>query len=268
MKYLSLNHHSKAAHFQDAVKRGLAPDRGLYFPEEIPTLPKRFFENIDRISIPEMAYEVIYPYIGDEIPKTALMKIVTETLNFEFPLVEISDQISALELFQGPTLAFKDVGARFMARTLGYFNKNQRFLCPAIGDYNNDGIDDLLLGTIRGEIVVRINSAKSGEAFDFSEPQFIIEDLDVGSEASPMLYDVNKDGINDLIIGEQSGNLNYYKGLGNSEFELITQNWGQVKTNGTYWSYTRDDQGIIIDSTLSLLTVGGSHPVIADIDGN
>lgn len=126
MKYLSLNHHSKAAHFQDAVKRGLAPDRGLYFPEEIPTLPKRFFENIDRISIPEMAYEVIYPYIGDEIPKTALMKIVTETLNFEFPLVEISDQISALELFQGPTLAFKDVGARFMARTLGYFNKNNQ----------------------------------------------------------------------------------------------------------------------------------------------
>jgi threonine synthase len=126
MKYLSLNQNSKAAHFQDAVKRGLAPDRGLYFPEEIPTLPKRFFENIDRISIPEMAYEVIYPYIGDEIPKTALMKIVTETLNFEFPLVEISDQISALELFQGPTLAFKDVGARFMARTLGYFNKNNQ----------------------------------------------------------------------------------------------------------------------------------------------
>jgi len=126
MKYLSLNHHSKAAHFQDAVKRGLAPDRGLYFPEEIPTLPLRFFENIDRISIPEMAYEVIYPYIGDEIPKKALMKIVTETLNFEFPLVEISNQISALELFQGPTLAFKDVGARFMARTLGYFNKNNQ----------------------------------------------------------------------------------------------------------------------------------------------
>jgi hypothetical protein len=181
---------------------------------------------------------------------------------------KFEEQFARLVLYENIGSASAPMFQLADADYLGYFNKNQRFLCPAIGDFNNDGVDDLLLGTIRGEIIVRINSAKSGEAFDFSEPQFIIENLDVGSEAAPMLYDVNKDGINDLIIGEQSGNLNYYMGLGNSEFELITQNWGQVKTNGTYWSYTRDDQGIIIDSTLSLLTVGGSHPAIADIDGN
>ncbi|MFY0675389.1 MAG: T9SS type A sorting domain-containing protein [Bacteroidia bacterium] len=151
---------------------------------------------------------------------------------------------------------------------LAYFNKNQRFFSPAIGDVNNDGSNDLLLGTIRGEILVRINSAENGEAFDFSEPQLILENLDIGSEAAPMVFDIDKDGINDLIIGEQGGNLNYYRGLGNLQFELITENWGQVKTNGTYWSYTRDNDGKIIDSTLTYLSVGGSHPAIADIDGN
>jgi threonine synthase len=123
MKYFSLNHNSKTTLFHDAVKKGLAPDRGLYFPESIPQLPKSFFNRIEEMTIPEMAYRVIKPYVGNQIFKEKLMEIVTETLDFEFPIIEITDNIAALELFQGPTLAFKDVGARFMARTLGHLNQ-------------------------------------------------------------------------------------------------------------------------------------------------
>ena len=126
MKYFSLNHNSKSTLFHDAVKRGLAPDRGLYFPETIPLLPQSFFDRIEKMSIPEMAYRVIKPYIGNQILKDKLMEIVSETLDFDFPIIEITDNIAALELFQGPTLAFKDVGARFMARSLGHLNKGSK----------------------------------------------------------------------------------------------------------------------------------------------
>ena len=126
MKYFSLNHNSKSTLFHDAVKRGLAPDRGLYFPETIPQLPQSFFEDIEKMSIPQMAYRVIKPYVGNQILKDKLMEIVTETLDFDFPIIEIADNIAALELFQGPTLAFKDVGARFMARSLGHLNQGSK----------------------------------------------------------------------------------------------------------------------------------------------
>ena len=126
MRYYSLNHNSKHSSFADAVIKGLAPDRGLYFPERIPILPKNFFENIEDMSIPEIALKVIKPYIGDQINNNKLLEIVKETLDFEFPLIEINDNISALELFQGPTLAFKDVGARFMARSIGHLNKESK----------------------------------------------------------------------------------------------------------------------------------------------
>ena len=124
MKYFSLNHNSKSTLFHDAVKRGLAPDRGLYFPETIPQLPQSFFNGIEKMSIPEMAYRVIKPYVGNQILKEKLMEIVSETLDFDFPIIAITDNVAALELFQGPTLAFKDVGARFMARSLGHLNRD------------------------------------------------------------------------------------------------------------------------------------------------
>ncbi len=124
MKYFSLNHNSKSTLFHDAVKRGLAPDRGLYFPETIPQLPQSYFDGIEKMSIPEMAYRVIKPYVGNQILKEKLMEIVSETLDFDFPIIAITDNIAALELFQGPTLAFKDVGARFMARSLGHLNRD------------------------------------------------------------------------------------------------------------------------------------------------
>ena len=123
MIYNSLNKKSKAAEFPEAVVRGIAPDRGLYFPEKIHLLPDSFFENIEQESIPEIAFQAIAPFVEGSIPENELRKIIEETLDFDFPIVPITNQMGTLELFQGPTLAFKDVGARFMARCLGYFNR-------------------------------------------------------------------------------------------------------------------------------------------------
>ena len=124
MNYYSLNKKAPIASFKEAVVKGLAPDRGLYFPKSITPLPKDFFENLEHLSNAEIAYETIKQFILPEIPEAELKKIVEETLSFEFPIVQLNEKISTLELFHGPTMAFKDVGARFMARCLGYFNKN------------------------------------------------------------------------------------------------------------------------------------------------
>ena len=122
MNYYSLNHNSPMVSFKEAVIRGIAPDRGLYFPESIESLPNSFFENITKYSDVEISTKAISQFVGDDIPQFRLREIVEEVLQFSFPLVEIDTQISALELFHGPTMAFKDVGARFMARCLGYFS--------------------------------------------------------------------------------------------------------------------------------------------------
>ena len=124
MIYKSLNNKSKPAKFEEAVVRGIAPDRGLYFPEKIHRLPASFFNDIETKTIPEIAFQAIAPFLEGSIPENELKKIITETLDFDFPIISINNQIATLELFQGPTLAFKDVGARFMARCLGYFNQN------------------------------------------------------------------------------------------------------------------------------------------------
>jgi len=124
MNYYSLNHKAPNTSFKDAVKRGLAPDKGLYFPESITPLAEGFFSNIDNLSYSEIAFEAIKQFVSPEIPDNVLKTIVEETLSFDFPVVKLNDSISILELFHGPTMAFKDVGARFMACCLGYFNQN------------------------------------------------------------------------------------------------------------------------------------------------
>lgn len=123
MNYYSTSNKSLKATFREAAIQGQAPDRGLYFPEEIPQLPKGFIEKIDSLSKEELSFQVMKPYVGDAIRDNYLEKIVAETINFPFPLVPITEDISTLELFHGPTLAFKDVGARFMSRCLGHFVK-------------------------------------------------------------------------------------------------------------------------------------------------
>ncbi|WP_205512214.1 threonine synthase [Longitalea arenae] len=121
MKYYSLNKQSPDVDFKEATIKGQAPDKGLYFPQTIPVHDPAFFENSWEYSNEEIAFRLIRPYIGGTIPDEALHGIVKETINFPIPLVPVSDRIFSLELFHGPTLAFKDVGARFMSRCLGYF---------------------------------------------------------------------------------------------------------------------------------------------------
>src|SRR6185369_16754150 len=120
MNYYSTNKNSPTANFREATLRGQAPDKGLYFPETIPALRENVVDNISSLSNIEIAFRVISNYVGDCIPGEDLYNIVTETLNFPIPLVQLDERIFCLELFHGPTMAFKDVGARFMSRCLGY----------------------------------------------------------------------------------------------------------------------------------------------------
>ena len=123
MQYYSTSGNAPKTSLQEAVVKGLAPDKGLYMPERIPMIPKAFFNSIGEMSLQDIAYVVANTLFGDDIDSETLKEIVNETLNFDIPLVKVDDNKYSLELFHGPTLAFKDVGARFMARLLGYFNK-------------------------------------------------------------------------------------------------------------------------------------------------
>ena len=158
MKYYSLNNNSPKVSFEEATIKGQAPDKGLYFPEYIPTLPKEFLSDINKYSKEEIAFKVIQPFVGNTIPENELKKIISETINFDFPLIKVNENIFSLELFHGPTLAFKDVGARFMSRCLGYFvrNNNRKItvLVATSGDtggavangfFDVDGVDVVIL---------------------------------------------------------------------------------------------------------------------------
>ena len=125
MRYYSTNGNAPIADLHKAVVKGLAEDRGLYMPEKIKQLPKDFFDNIDKMSFQEIAYTVADAFFGEDVEADALKKIVYDTLSFDCPVVKIKDDIYTLELFHGPTLAFKDVGARFMARLLQYFIRQE-----------------------------------------------------------------------------------------------------------------------------------------------
>ena len=126
MKYYSLNHNAPKVSFKEAVIQGLASDKGLYFPETIMPLDEAFFQQIENLSNEEIAFAAIKQFVGNEIPENILQEIIAETLCFNFPVVPVEKDIYSLELFHGPTMAFKDVGARFMSRCLGYFNKDNR----------------------------------------------------------------------------------------------------------------------------------------------
>jgi threonine synthase len=124
VRFYSLNNSSVQASFEEATVRGQAPDKGLYFPTSIPLLPEGFLRSIKDFTKEEIAITVLKPYVHGSIPDTELQKIISGAFNFEIPLIAINNQIFSLELFHGPTLAFKDVGARFMSRCLGYFVRN------------------------------------------------------------------------------------------------------------------------------------------------
>lgn len=125
MKYYSTNKKASDATLEEAVVRGLAGDKGLYMPRSIKTLPQSFYDEIENLSFQEIAYRVADAFFGEDIPADTLKHIVYDTLNFDTPVVKVKDNIYSLELFHGPTLAFKDVGGRFMARLLGYFIRKE-----------------------------------------------------------------------------------------------------------------------------------------------
>lgn len=125
MKYYSTNHQAPDASLEEAVVKGLAPDKGLYMPEAIKPLPREFFDSIETLSFQEIAYRVADAFFGEDVPADTLKQIVYDTLSFDVPAVRVKDNVYSLELFHGPTLAFKDVGGRFMARLLGYFIRKE-----------------------------------------------------------------------------------------------------------------------------------------------
>ncbi len=125
MKYYSTNRKVSGVSLQDAVVKGLAEDKGLFMPDTIKKLPQEFFNTIETLSFQEIAYVVADAFFGEDVEAEALKKIVYETLNFDVPLVHVNDNLYSLELYHGPTLAFKDVGGRFMSRLLGYFIEKQ-----------------------------------------------------------------------------------------------------------------------------------------------
>ena len=125
MQYFSTNNPTTRESLETAVVKGLAADRGLYMPTSIRPLPQEFFDNIQDMSLQEISFRVAECFFGEDIPAEDLRQIVYDTMSFDIPAVRVTDNIYSLELFHGPTLAFKDVGARFMARLLGYFNKKQ-----------------------------------------------------------------------------------------------------------------------------------------------
>ena len=160
MNFYSLNGKAPEVGLEEAVVRGIAPDKGLYFPESITPLPQSFFDNIENLSNNEIAFTAIRQFVDGVIPDTALKDIIADVLSFDFPVVEVEENIGTLELFHGPTMAFKDVGARFMARCLGYFSAQKETQEPvtvlvatsgdtggavARGFLNVEGVDVVIL---------------------------------------------------------------------------------------------------------------------------
>lgn len=171
MKYYSLNNKNCRVSFQEAVIQGLAPDKGLYFPETIYQLPQYFFESIENLSNEEIAFDAIKQFVGDDIPETELKQIISETLSFDFPLVQVEENVYSLELFHGPTMAFKDVGARFMSRCLAYFNRDKdqknTVLVATSGD-TGGAVASGFLGVKGVEVVILY---PSGKVSDIQERQ-------------------------------------------------------------------------------------------------
>lgn len=158
MRYYSTNKIAPSVGLNDAVIDGLAPDRGLYMPNKIPRLSIEFFENIQSMNLQEISFAVADALFGEDVDAEVLKQIVYETVNFDIPLVKVKDNIYSLELFHGPTAAFKDVGGRFMARLLGYFvkksgNKKVTVLVATSGD-TGSAVANGFLGVDGIEVVV------------------------------------------------------------------------------------------------------------------
>jgi len=203
MNYYSLNKKAPKTTFKNAVVKGLAPDKGLYFPESITPLSKDFFETIEHKSNSEIAFEAIKQFVIPEIPETELKHIVDETLSFDFPIVNLNDNISTLELFHGPTMAFKDVGARFMARCLGYFNKGNNeevtVLVATSGD-TGGAVANGFLG-VKGVNVVILYP--SGKVSDIQEKQLTTLGQNITALEVDGVFDDCQDMVKQAFLDEE-----------------------------------------------------------------
>ncbi|WP_298117327.1 threonine synthase [Flavobacterium sp.] len=206
MKYYSLNNKQHLVSFEEAVIQGLASDRGLYFPEIITQLPQSFFENIENFSNEEIAFNAIQQFVGDDIPESELKQIISETLSFDFPLVSVEENIFSLELFHGPTMAFKDVGARFMSRCLAYFNRNKdqknTVLVATSGD-TGGAVASGFLGVKGVEVVILY---PSGKVSDIQERQLTTLGQNITALEVDGVFDDCQDMVKKAFLDED---LNY-----------------------------------------------------------
>ena len=202
MNYYSLNNKNQKVNFQKAVINGLAPDKGLYFPEIISPLPETFFKGIELFTNEEIAFEVIKQFVGDEIPEEELKQIIKETLSFDFPLVRIEENIFSLELFHGPTMAFKDVGARFMSRCLAYFNRNidqeNTVLVATSGD-TGGAVANGFLGVKGVEVVILY---PSGKVSDIQERQLTTLGQNITALEVDGVFDNCQDMVKEAFLDE------------------------------------------------------------------
>ncbi len=171
MKFYSLNKLAPKVGFKEAVINGIAPDSGLYYPQSIHPLPASFFNQIESLSHTEIAMQAIRQFVGSEIPDAVLKKILQYTLGFDFPLVEIEQDIASLELYHGPTMAFKDVGARFMASCLGYFSEGNAEAVTVLVATSGDTGGAVAHGFLGVEGVQVVILYPSGKVSDVQERQ-------------------------------------------------------------------------------------------------
>ncbi|TDQ31038.1 threonine synthase [Zeaxanthinibacter enoshimensis] len=171
MNYYSLERNSIEVSFKEAVIRGIAPDRGLYFPEHIRPLRSSFFRDINTLSNEEIAFRAMRQFVSPEIPEKILREILAKTLDFDFPLVHIEKGVAALELYHGPTMAFKDVGARFMAHCLGYFSQDNNQEVTVLVATSGDTGGAVANGFLGVEGVKVVILYPSGKVSDIQERQ-------------------------------------------------------------------------------------------------
>ncbi len=171
MKYYSLNKKATKVSFKDAVIKGIAPDRGLYFPERIDPLPASFFDHIEELSNQEIAFNALYQFVSADISNAELRAILADMLDFNFPVVEVESNVASLELFHGPTMAFKDVGARFMANCLGLFSKNNDAEVTVLVATSGDTGGAVANGFLGVEGVKVVILYPSGKVSDIQERQ-------------------------------------------------------------------------------------------------
>ena len=171
MLFYNLNKPSEKVDFKTATILGLGSEKGLFFPERIPVFSKTWIRQLENISDEEIGFIVMQSYVGDSIPEELLRRIISETFSFKIPLLQLSENIFSLELFHGPTLAFKDVGARFMSRCLGYFMKEEKRPVTVLVATSGDTGGAVASGFLNVEGVNVVILFPSGKVSDVQELQ-------------------------------------------------------------------------------------------------